>query len=68
MAGIGFEIRRILERDSYWSVLRAYGYAGLVSGATRSGRQQFVLVIWQLPVVQNCLQFLRGAARRCHAF
>lgn len=32
MAGIGFEIRKILERDSYWSVLRAYGYAGLVSG------------------------------------
>ena len=32
MAGIGFEIRKILERDNYWSVLRAYGYAGLVSG------------------------------------
>lgn len=32
MAGIGFEIRKILERDSFWSVLRAYGYAGLVSG------------------------------------
>jgi uncharacterized membrane protein len=32
MSGIGSEIRKILERDSYWSVLRAYGYAGLVSG------------------------------------
>lgn len=32
MASIGFEIRKMLERDSYWSVLRAYGYAGLVSG------------------------------------
>lgn len=32
MSGIGSEIREILERDSYWSVLRAYGYAGLVSG------------------------------------
>ena len=28
MSGIGFEIRKILERDSYWSVIRAYGYAG----------------------------------------
>ncbi|KIO49164.1 exopolysaccharide Pel transporter PelG [Nitrosospira sp. NpAV] len=32
MTSIGSEIRKILERDSYWSVLRAYGYAGLVSG------------------------------------
>ncbi|MDN5835902.1 MAG: exopolysaccharide Pel transporter PelG, partial [Nitrosospira sp.] len=32
MTSIGSEIRNILERDSYWSVLRAYGYAGLVSG------------------------------------
>ncbi|MDN5882492.1 MAG: exopolysaccharide Pel transporter PelG, partial [Nitrosospira sp.] len=32
MTSIGSEIRSILERDSYWSVLRAYGYAGLVSG------------------------------------
>jgi uncharacterized membrane protein len=32
MPGIGSELRRILEHDSYWSVLRAYGYAGLVSG------------------------------------
>jgi uncharacterized membrane protein len=32
MTSIGSEIRKILERGSYWSVLRAYGYAGLVSG------------------------------------
>jgi len=32
MAGIGFEIRRILERDSFFAVLKAYGYAGLISG------------------------------------
>lgn len=32
MAPIGHDIRRLLERNSYWSVLRAYGYAGLVSG------------------------------------
>lgn len=32
MTSIGSEIRKILGRDSYWSVLRAYGYAGLVSG------------------------------------
>lgn len=31
MAGIGFELRRILRKDSYISTLRAYIYAGLIS-------------------------------------
>jgi uncharacterized membrane protein len=31
MAGIGFELRRMLSRDSYSGLLGAYGYAGLVS-------------------------------------
>uniref|UniRef100_UPI0030D8D36A exopolysaccharide Pel transporter PelG n=1 Tax=uncultured Pseudomonas sp. TaxID=114707 RepID=UPI0030D8D36A len=31
MAGIGFELRRILARDTYSSTLRAYVYAGLIS-------------------------------------
>lgn len=31
MAGIGFELRKILSRDSYSSTLRAYVYAGLIS-------------------------------------
>lgn len=31
MAGIGFELRRILARDNYTSTLRAYIYAGLIS-------------------------------------
>ena len=31
MAGIGFELRRILARDSYSATLRAYVYAGLIS-------------------------------------
>ena len=31
MAGIGFELRRLLRQDSYFSLLRAYGYAGLIS-------------------------------------
>lgn len=31
MAGIGFELRDILQRQSFGAVLRAYGYAGLVS-------------------------------------
>ncbi|WP_010488199.1 exopolysaccharide Pel transporter PelG [Pseudomonas sp. S9] len=30
MAGIGFELRKILSRDSYTSTLRAYVYAGLI--------------------------------------
>jgi len=31
MAGIGFELRKILRRESYWSVFQAYGYAGIIS-------------------------------------
>ncbi|MWW05289.1 histidine kinase [Pseudomonas aeruginosa] len=31
MAGIGFELRKILSRDSYTATLRAYLYAGLIS-------------------------------------
>ncbi len=32
MAGIGFEIRKIMARDSYAALIKAYGYAGLISG------------------------------------
>lgn len=31
MAGIGFELRKILKRDSYFSLFQAYSYAGLIS-------------------------------------
>ncbi|MGI9287322.1 MAG: exopolysaccharide Pel transporter PelG, partial [Pseudomonadales bacterium] len=31
MAGIGFELRRILNRDTYVATLQAYLYAGLIS-------------------------------------
>ena len=31
MAGIGFELRRLIQRDSLLSLLRAYGFAGVIS-------------------------------------
>jgi uncharacterized membrane protein len=31
VAGIGFELRRLLRSDSFWGLLRAYGYAGVIS-------------------------------------
>ena len=31
MAGIGFELRRILRRDSFVNLLGAYGLAGVIS-------------------------------------
>jgi polysaccharide biosynthesis protein PelG len=31
LAGIGFELRKILNRDSYFALVRAYAYAGLIS-------------------------------------
>jgi uncharacterized membrane protein len=30
MAGIGFELRKILRDDTYYSLLKAYGYAGII--------------------------------------
>jgi len=31
MAGIGYELRKLLQRDSLLSVMRAYLYAGVIS-------------------------------------
>ena len=31
MAGIGFELRKLLQRDSYSGLLQAYAYAGIIS-------------------------------------
>lgn len=31
MAGIGFELRKLLRKDTYWGMIQAYGYAGLIS-------------------------------------
>lgn len=31
MAGIGFELRNIMRDDTYWGLLRAYTYAGVIS-------------------------------------
>jgi polysaccharide biosynthesis protein PelG len=30
MAGIGFELRKLMHRDSYFALLRAYAYAGVI--------------------------------------
>jgi len=31
MAGIGFELRKLLKRDTFSSLLQTYGYAGIIS-------------------------------------
>ena len=31
MAGIGFELRKLLEKESYFSLFQAYAYAGIIS-------------------------------------
>ena len=28
MAGIGFEFRKLLQKDTYWGLVQAYGYSG----------------------------------------
>ncbi|MGH8764045.1 MAG: exopolysaccharide Pel transporter PelG [Nitrosospira sp.] len=62
MASIGSEIRKILERDSYWSVLRAYGYAGLVSGGP------WVLSILSIMMIGVLAVILGVAQKEVNAF
>jgi uncharacterized membrane protein len=31
MAGIGFEFRKLLQKETYWGLFQAYGYSGIVS-------------------------------------
>ncbi len=62
MGSIGFEIRKLLERDSYWSVLRAYGYAGLVSGGP------WVLSILSIVMIGILAVALGVAQREVNAF
>ncbi len=62
MANIGFEIRKMLERDSYWSVLRAYGYAGLVSGGP------WVISILSIMMIGVLAVALGVAQREVNAF
>ena len=62
MGGIGFEIRKMLERDSYWSVLRAYGYAGLVSGGP------WVISILSIMMIGILAVALGVAQREVNAF
>ena len=65
MAGIGFEIRKILERDSYWSVLRAYGYAGLVSGGPWALSILSIMMIGVLAVTLGVAQREVNAFQIC---
>lgn len=61
MAGIGFEIRRILEKDTLLSLLEAYGFAGLISsgpwvlsilGVMMIGILSYTMVSPQVLIVQ----------------
>ncbi|RMF16679.1 MAG: histidine kinase [Gammaproteobacteria bacterium] len=61
MAGIGFEIRKILEKDTLLSIVEAYGLAGLISsgpwvlsviGVMIIGVLSFGLVVPQTLIVQ----------------
>ncbi|SFN46102.1 Uncharacterized membrane protein [Nitrosospira briensis] len=65
MAGIGSEIRTILERDSYWSVLRAYGYAGLVSGGPWVISILSIMMIGVLAVILGVAQQEVNAFQIC---
>ena len=31
MAGIGFELRKLMKRDTFFSLLQTYAYAGIIS-------------------------------------
>ena len=69
MAGIGFELRKLLKRDSYFSLLQTYAYAGIISSGPWILSIIAVLVIGiiSVPVVipavlvsqfQTCITYL----------
>lgn len=53
MAGIGFELRKLLKRDSYLSILQAYTYAGIISSGpwVLSIVAVLIIGIFSLPTV-----------------
>jgi len=53
MAGIGFELRRILKRRTYFSLLKAYGFAGIVSSGPWLLSIFGILLLGFLAVSQN---------------
>ncbi len=52
MAGIGFELRKLLRKNSYFGLLQAYGYAGIISSGP-----------WVLSIVGVLLIGLFSASR-----
>lgn len=65
MTSIGSEIRKILERESYWSVLRAYSYAGLVSGGPWVLSILSIMMIGVLAVILGVAQSEVNAFQIC---
>jgi len=55
MAGIGFELRKLLRKDNYLGVIQAYSYAGLISAGpwVISILGILVLGLISLAVVEN---------------
>lgn len=45
MAGIGFELRKLLRKESYTGIFQAYGYAGIISAGPWVLSIQAILVI-----------------------
>ena len=55
MAGIGFELRRLLNQNSYLSMLRAYGYAALIGSGPWVMSILAVMALGMLSVVNSGL-------------
>lgn len=53
MAGIGFELRKLLKRDSYFSLLQTYAYAGIISSGpwVLSIIAVLIIGVFSVPVV-----------------
>ena len=56
MAGIGFELRKILSKDSYGSLLRAYGYSAII------GSGPWIISIVSIVIVSYLLAGAFGSA------
>ncbi len=59
MAGIGFELRKIMKRDTLTGVARAYAYVGLISS------EPLILSIFGILII--CVISLACLCSSCHA-
>ena len=61
MAGIGFELRKLLSKESYASLFQAYAYAGIISSGPCISETKRKPSMWSAPYVSPPTSSLKTA-------